>query len=126
MKRYVRILAVLLIAALLLTGCADAFTTDKYQKYKAFAKRDRTGMTKDAVIGRLGYPDSFRDRDRVSQQTVHIDRDDRDALILGEYASIWVYHCYELPDPANPYRLKITFNGEGKITEMDWDFIPGG
>jgi hypothetical protein len=83
-------------------------------------------MKKEAVIDRLRYPDHFRDRDGVYQTTVRINRDARDGMILGEYSSTWVYECWKRPDPADPYRLIITFDSHGKVSNISWSYVPGG
>lgn len=127
MRRYLRIFSVILLAALLLTGCTDLlFTTEEYRRCEAFAKKDRNGMKKEAVIARLSYPDHFRDRDGAYQTTVRINRDARNGMILGEYPSTWVYECWKRPDPADPYRLIITFDSHGKVSNISWSYVPGG
>lgn len=100
--KYLKCILVILLAVLLLTGCTeDLFTTAEYRAYKAFAEKHTPGMEKEEILQKLGDPDSRR-------------------------REVWVYECYELPDPANPCRLTILFDGEGKSTDATFVFVPGG
>lgn len=101
MRRY-RFAALLLLLALLLTGCVgDLFKTKDYRSYKAFAQAHEPGMEQEEILRQLGEPDS-----RTAEK--------------------WSYECYELPDPANPCRLVISFDDEGKSVDVTFDYVPGG
>ncbi len=92
------ILAVLLVA-LLLTGCTDAlFTTAEYRAYQSFAEKHNAGMEKQEILDQLGCPDGYVDAQ-------------------GNYQSI---------EPADPYRLKITFDADGNSESAELTLVPGG
>lgn len=100
--RRCKVVLLLLLLVLLLTGCVgDLFKTAEYRAYKAFYERHRAGMEKEEILEELGDPDS-----RLPKQ--------------------WSYECYELPDPANPCRLVIIFDDEGKSVEVTFEYVPGG
>ncbi|MBE6916596.1 MAG: hypothetical protein E7470_01650 [Ruminococcaceae bacterium] len=101
MRRY-RFAALLLLLALLLTGCVgDLFKTKDYRAYKSFAEAHEPGMGQEEILRQLGEPDSRRE-------------------------AVWSYECYEFSDPANPCRLVITFDDEGKSVEATFSYVPGG
>jgi hypothetical protein len=47
-------------------------------------------------------------------------------ILLEDSGSAWLYECWKQADPADPYRLKITFNAEGKSESATLTLVPGG
>lgn len=127
MKRFLSFLALGLTVLILLCSC-DFYVTDEYRAYNSFYEHYKNGMDKEKVLGKLGgYPEYFYDEGGNSFNKRDFDDDDkyREAILEND-CRIWVYNCHELPDPANPYRLKITFDENGKSIGVDFEFVPGG
>lgn len=126
MKRYVYAFAAFLIVALLLTGCTEAlFTTAEYRSFQSFADRHQAGTEKQTVFEELGYPDAYYDEQGNYQKVPYTEREAYEEVLLDEGA-VFVYECYKRSDPAEPYRLKITFNDEGKSVGAELVLVPGG
>ena len=125
-KRYMHVFAVVIIIALL-TGCTDAlFTTAKYQSYQSFADRHRAGMEKQAVLDKLGCPDGYLDIQGSWHDIPQAEKESFEENHAENGSTAWIYECYKWPDPAGPYRLKITFDDEGKSTSVEMMLVPGG
>ena len=126
MKHCKYILAVLLVA-LLLTGCTDAlFTTAEYRTYQTFAEKHDVGMEKQAILDELGYPDGYYDVQGNYQSILYADQESFEEILLTNLSTAWVYECWKRPDPADPYRLKITFDAEGSSERAELALVPGG
>ena len=126
MKRLICII-LLFVFTVQLTGCVDAmFTTHDYRTYNAFAKRHKPGTEKQDVLASLGEPVSYSNGQESYRKNSFDDRAQFTKNIMDNDATVWVYECYEMPDPANPYRLIIRFDDEGKTTEIKWYLVPGG
>lgn len=126
MKYCKYILAVLLVA-LLLTGCTDAlFTTAEYRAYQAFAGKHNAGMERQAVLDELGYPDGYYDMQGNYQRIPYADQESFQEILLTNLSTAWIYECWKRPDPADPYRLKITFDTEGNSESAELTLVPGG
>lgn len=120
------ILAVLLVA-LLLTGCTDAlFTTAEYRAYQAFAEKYNAGMEKQEILDELGCPDGYVDAHGNYQSIPYADQKSFEDKLLTNFSTVWVYECWKRPDPADPYRLKITFDAEGNSESAALTLVPGG
>ena len=129
MKRLIALLLAM-ICLVGLTGCtfmeemADMlYTTSEYRKFKSFADKHKAGMKKEKVLDELGYPDAYRDAlgDYYSNRDENFQEN-----LLEDDSAVWIYECHKLPDPAEPYRLKITFNIEGKSEHAELTLVPGG
>lgn len=126
MKPYRYILALLLVA-LLLTGCTDAlFTTAEYRTYQAFAEKHDAGMDKQAILDELGCPDGYYDMQGNYQSIPYADQEIFQEILLTTLSTAWIYKCWKRPDPADPYRLKITFDAEGNSERAELTLVPGG
>ena len=126
MKHYKYILAVLLVA-LLLTGCTDTlFTTAEYRTYQAFTENHDAGMEKQAILDKLGCPDGYYDMQGKYQGIPYADQESFQEILLTNLSTTWVYECWKRPDPADPYRLKITFDAEGNSKSAELTLVPGG
>lgn len=101
-------------------------TTKEYRTYRSFAKRNELGMSRQEVFDKLGCPDCLRDSDGYYHSVMYDDRDDFEAGISADTSTEWHYDCHEFPDPANPYRLKIAFDSEGRSESTTFDYVPGG
>ncbi len=130
MKKVMLYMLLLLFAVGSLSGCGeDLFTTKEYRQMKGIYKQIEDGKTytKDDLYSKmLGCPEGYYG---VDEKYTNIPFEDREAIvdvIYGEEVDVWIYTCYELSDPANPYRLKITFDSEGNAIQAEFDFIPGG
>lgn len=118
----------LIMAEGLILHSIDIFvgTTKEYRTYKSFAERNQLGMSKQEVFDKLGCPDGCKDPDGYYHSVIFEDRETFEAGISADMSTEWYYDCYELPDPANPYRLEIAFDGEGRSESIEFDYIPGG
>ena len=126
MKHCKYILAVLLVT-LLLTGCTDAlFTTAEYRTYQAFTENHDAGMEKQAILDKLGCPDGYYDMQGKYQSIPYADQESFQEILLTNLSTAWVYECWKRPDPADPYRLKITFDAEGNSKSAELTLVPGG
>ena len=126
MKYCKYILAVLLVA-LLLTGCTDAlFTTAEYRAYQVFAGKHNASMERQAVLDELGYPDGYYDMQGNYQRIPYADQESFQEILLTNLSTAWIYECCKRPDPADPYRLKITFDTEGNSESAELTLVPGG
>ena len=126
MKHCKYILAVLLVT-LLLTGCTDAlFTTAEYRTYQAFTENHDAGMEKQAILDKLGCPDGYYDMQGKYQGIPYADQESFQEILLTNLSTAWVYECWKRPDPADPYRLKITFDAEGNSKSAELTLVPGG
>ena len=125
MKRLVSVCAVILIVALL-SACADQFyTTTSFRRYQSFAERYKLGMDRQDVIDKLGIPDSYRDEEGEYHKVPVMEEDAFKEILLKE-GTEFVYTCHKYRDPADPYRLRITFNDEGKSADLEFEQIGGG
>lgn len=126
MKQYKYVLTIFLVV-LLLAGCAeDLFKTAEYRTYKSFSEKHQTGMDAQKIMTDLGCPDAYCDVKGAYCKINRADREKYKEKLLATPGTIWYYECYELPDPANPCRLVITFNDEGKSTDATFSYVPGG
>lgn len=101
-------------------------TTKEFRTYKSYAKRNELGSSRQEIFDKLGYPDGIRDSDGYYHSVMFEDREAFEAGISADTSTEWYYDCHELPDPANPYRLRITFDGEGRSENIEFDYVPGG
>ena len=125
--KYCKHIALALLVALLLTGCADMlFTTAEYRSYHSFADRHKSGMEKQEILDKLGCPDGYVDAQGNYQSIPYAEQDNFADLLLTDSVAAWVYECWKRPDPSNPYRLKITFDQYGKSTSAELTLVPGG
>ena len=126
MKPYQYILALLLVA-LLLTGCTDMlFTTAEYRTYQSFAEKHDASMDPQAILKALGCPDGYYDALGNYQSIPSAEQDRFVEILLEDSGSAWVYECWKRADPADPCRLKITFNAAGKSESATLTLVPGG
>lgn len=126
MKRCLQIVTVVLLVALL-SGCTNLFyTTDDYKTMYTFASLYKDGTAKQAVYEVLGCPDGIKDAEGNYH---HVPRENRESFVSAlpnDGSTAWIYECYKRPDPADPYRLVITFDAEGNSTGMEFTPVPGG
>ena len=133
MKKVLRwvatVVAVCIIAIALnfLTGCADAlFATAEYRTYQIFAENHKIGMEKQEIIDTLGSPDGYYDAEGTYQSIKAADRESFKENVAADLSSSWAYVCWKRHDPADPYRLIITFDAEGKSLNAELTVVPGG
>ena len=126
MKKVIVLCACLLVAVMCLSGCQGVGTTSKYRAYSAFAQSHKPGMSKEKVFEKMGCPYSYRDDQGNFMVIDTDDRGDFEDSISAETAAIWYYDCYELPDPANPYRLTVVFDENGKTVSAEMNAVLGG
>ncbi len=125
MKRFLCLItAVLLILSL--AGCTDTLmTTSEYKKLDSFASRHKPGMTPQAVLEELGYPDGYIGTDGLYHPIEYAHREQqKEALLTG--GKVWFYECWKYSDPRDPYRLKITFNNQNLSDTVELLAVAGG
>lgn len=105
---------------------ALAGTTKEFRSFKSYAKRNELGRSRQEVFDKLGCPDCLRDSDGYYHSVMYDDREGFEAGISADMSTEWHYDCHEFPDPANPYRLKIAFDGNGLSESIEFDYVPGG
>ncbi|MBQ8027555.1 MAG: hypothetical protein IJ261_05510 [Clostridia bacterium] len=110
MKRILSFIVVLSLA-FSLCACADIGKTDDYRKFKNIyaSYEDGKQYTKEKLYNQAGEPD-YPAAEKL----------------FDESTTKWQYDFYELPDPANPYKLVVEFDEDGNVTEMSFEVIPGG
>ena len=129
MKKIFSTIICLLLVLSCLSGCVDSlFTTQEFKQYQSFSKNYKVGMKKERVIKRIGYPDSYRDLDGNNYRWNYREdnKEDFQNFAFDDTVSEWHYDCYELSDPANPYRLHVYFDSDGKCTNVDFEAVRGG
>ena len=125
MKRILCILIALLLI-LPLAGCGDSLrTTSEYKTLSSFADRHSPGMTPQAVFDELGYPDGYVGTDGLYHPVEYAQREqEKDALLTD--GKVWFYECWKYRDPADPYRLKVSFDNQGLSATAELIAVPGG
>ena len=83
-------------------------------------------MTKSGIFSRFGTPHSFTDENGEKQNYVYAYSDEGQEELLRIYSSVWVYEFWKYGDPADPYRVFITFDSEGKTTSVEMTAVGGG
>jgi len=125
MKKVLVMCLTLCLIVPVLTGCIDdLFTTAEYRNCKYFAQEHEPGMGKQQVLSKLGCPDGYRD----AEGNYHRIKDKKSfqESVSTDTSVEWSYEVYELPDPANPYRLRITFDADGKSVTAKMEVVYGG
>ena len=126
MKRCLSLFSILLIIVLL-AGCTDMlFTTTEYRSYDSFVSNHKPGTDKQTVFNTLGYPDYYKDSQGNSHSIPAGEKANFETVIMDADSVIWVYSCYQYRDPANPYRLTITFDANNQSETAEMTVVPGG
>lgn len=116
-----------LCISLLLSGCSEIlFTTAEYRTYRSFCDRHKAGTEKQDVYEKLGCPDGYVDGVGEYHHISFADRENAAEKLYAADAVIWVYECWKYSDPAEPYRLKVSFDSAGKSVEATMTVVPGG
>ncbi len=130
MKKFLLYLLIITgLASLILCGCGKYFyTTWEYrEQHKLYTGYEKgKSYTKETVFGKLGYPEYYGDEDGNGEYINILTKETYRDVIFATETTKWSYTCYELPDPANPCRLEIEFDGKGNVVNMDFYYIPGG
>lgn len=126
MQRWIALL--LILACLMgLSGCGDLlFTTSEYRSYQSFVDQHKDGVEKQEILDKLGCPDGYWDALGNYHTIARADHESFEKNLEEDNSTAWVYECWKRPDPADPYRLKITFNIEGQIESAELTLVPGG
>lgn len=123
----VTFVVLMLAVALLFTSYPDLlFTTSEYRTYQSFANNHRAGMEKQEILDKLGCPDGYVDAQGNYQAIKRADQESFKDNLSADTSTTWVYECWKRPDPADPYRLKITFDADGKSKGVELAIVPGG
>lgn len=101
-------------------------TTKEYRKFKSYAQRSELGRSRQEVFDKFGCPDGCKDPDGYYRSVIFEDREGFEAGIPADLSTEWYYDCWQYPDPANPYRLEIRFDSQGKSESIEFDYVPGG
>ena len=126
MKRVVPLILAV-INVLGLVGCTGTFfTTAEYRTYQTFAGKHNAGMEKQTILNELGRPDGYYDMQGNYQSIPYAVQESFKEILLTNLSTAWVYECWKRPDPADPYRLKITFDAEGASESAELVLVPGG
>lgn len=127
MKRIVALCVCLVLVVLCLAGCTDIlFTTVEYRSYQSFADNHKAGTEKQAIWDKLGCPDGYVDAQGNYQTIKHADQASFKDNLSTDTSTTWVYECWKRPDPADSYRLKISFGEDGKSESVELAIVPGG
>ena len=117
----------MLLVVLLMTGCIEKlFTTTEYRTYQFFSENHESGMEKQEILDNLGCPDGYYDAQGNYQSIKPADQDQFADDLSSDLSTAWVYECWKRPDPADPYRLMITLDSEGKSESVQLTPVPGG
>ena len=101
-------------------------TTQEYLSDLSFSQNKHVGIDKEGVLLLLGYPDGYRDAEGVYQAFPYDKRVEAQAKLMEEDVVVWVYTGYKRPDPADPYRMTVTFDENGETVDARLEMIPGG
>jgi len=123
LKKIIRLSICLLLLVACFTGCME---TREYSLYRSFAKSYKVGMDKQKALNRIGCPDVYIDVDGNHYRYRYDNKESFAEDVLCESAVIWIYDCYQYRDPANPCRLKLSFDSKGKCKDVDFSFVAGG
>ena len=130
MKRIFKIFGLVFAVLLLFCSCEDAvdnlFVTDDYRMYNSFYKHYKDCTDKQTVLDKLGYPEAYFDALGSLVNIPYSEREEYEEELMSSDGTVWSYSCHKYSDPAEPYRLKITFNEEGKSVGIEFQLIPGG
>ncbi len=128
MKRIQFFIIILVAASLLLCGCSTEFlfTTSTYKNFSRFVERHESGIAKQAIFNSFGTPHSFSDESGERQTYNYARTEEGKVELLKNYSSEWVYEFYKYDDPADPYRVFITFDSDGKTTDVKMTAVGGG
>ena len=128
MKKILFFIAILITASVLLCSCGTEwlFTTSTYKEFTRFVKQHDGGASKQEIFNRFGTPHSFTDKAGEEQFNPYTFSDEGQAELLETYSSVWVYEFYKYGDPAEPYRVFVTFNSEGVTTRVEIAVVGGG
>ena len=124
-----RLLALVLVLSCVMSmaGCADLlYTTSSYRTYVSFAQWHKAGMEKQRILDKLGCPDAYVDAQGTYHGISYGERESFEKNVAQDCSTQWVYDCYKRPDPADPYRLIITFGADGKSQRVELTLVPGG
>lgn len=125
-RKCASLIGILLCLSLLLSGCMeDLFTTDTYRQCKSFREefaRGRQEFTKEKVYAKLGRPDGYVTEAEGYASALRVEKE----RLMEQDVNRWVYEGYERPDPANPFRLIVTFDAAGKCIDVQLHMVAGG
>lgn len=135
-KKAIKILSIVLavlviifvLSGVLILNSVGPFsgTTKEYRAYKSFAKHNKLGMSRQEIFDKFGCPDGRKDPDGYYHSVMFEDREGFEDGIFADMSTEWHYDCWEYPDPANPYRLIIWFDADGRSEGIEFDYVPGG
>lgn len=126
MKKIIPILIVICLA-FSLSGCSDWNTTKEYRELKAIYESYEDGKeyTKETLFEQLGDPYYYQYKSLYNNTLSDEEKQSRKVEYFKEYTDKWSYVCNELSD-SNPYALVVEFDADGNVTDMEFDYIPGG
>ncbi len=123
----VLVIAIVLLSVLILNSIGPfAGTTKEFRKYKSYARRNELGMSRQDIFDKFGCPDGIKDPNGYYHSIMFENRETFEHGITTDLSTEWYYDCWEYPDPANPYRLEISFDGEGRSESIEFGYVPGG
>ncbi len=121
------VIAIVLLGVLILNSIGPfAGTTKEFRKYKSYARRNELGISRQDVFDKFGCPDGRKDPDGYYHSILYEDIETFEHGISADLSTEWHYDCWEYPDPANPYRLIIRFDADGRSESIEFDYVPGG
>ena len=128
MKKFKIFITILIAASILLCSCSTdlLFTTSTYKRFSRFVESHESGISKQAIFSSFGTPRSFTDENGERQDFHYARTEEGEAELLKAYESTWVYEFHKYSDPRDPYRVFITFDSEGKTTDVKMTAVGGG
>ena len=123
-----KIVTILMLCCLTLSLCGCDFrTTQEYKELKKIYESYENGKeyTKETLFEQIGDPEYYQYKASYNS-LFNEEKQKRKEELFDENTSEWYYDCYELPDPANPYSLVVTFDSDGTVTEMEFEAVIGG
>lgn len=128
MKKFKIFIIILIAASILLCSCSTdlLFTTSTYKRFSRFVESHESGISKQAIFSSFGAPHSFTDENGERQDFDYARTEEGEAELLKAYESTWVYEFYKYDDPRDPHRVFITFDSEGKTTDVKMTAVGGG
>lgn len=107
-------------------GLDYLFCTQSYILYRDFYQNYESGMDKQEIADRIGYPEYFIDIYGRRHKDNAPDEEAYEKSAVSDVSVTWHYSCYMYSDPAYPHTLTIYFDSEGRCTSVSFEMIKGG
>lgn len=102
------------------------FVTDDYRAAYLLVNGNYKEKTKQYVFDKLWRPDACANEEQSYHEYTYKPREKYEELIFKEEITAWSYEIWKMGDPADPHRLYLKFDSEGKIIDAQLKQLAGG